>query len=69
MSDEANPSKIVYKGKAIPLQAWKGSEDSRRMRLPDLKTVVIYWWHGYRPYAPAAFTPQEVSMVLISVRG
>jgi len=27
------------KGKAIPLQAWTGSEGSRRIRLPDFKTV------------------------------
>jgi len=27
------------KGKAIPLQAWRGLEDSRRLRLPDFKTV------------------------------
>ena len=26
-------------GKAIPLQAWTGSEGSRRLRLPDFKTV------------------------------
>ena len=25
------------KGKAIPLQAWTGSEGSRRLRLPDFK--------------------------------
>jgi len=29
------------KGKAIPLQAWTGPEGSRRLRLPDFKTVVI----------------------------
>jgi hypothetical protein len=29
----------VVKGKAIPLQAWTGPEGSRRLRLPDLKTV------------------------------
>jgi len=27
------------KGKAIPLQAWPGLEDSRRLRLPDMKTI------------------------------
>jgi hypothetical protein len=27
------------KGKAIPLQALTGPEDSRRLRLPDLKTI------------------------------
>jgi len=27
------------KGKAIPLQAWTGPEDSMRLRLPDFKTI------------------------------
>jgi len=27
------------KGKTIPLQAWTGPEDSRRVRLPDFKTI------------------------------
>jgi len=27
------------KGKAIPLQAWTGPEGSKRLRLPDFKTV------------------------------
>jgi hypothetical protein len=27
------------KGKAIPLQAWRGPEGSRRLRLPDFKTI------------------------------
>ena len=27
------------KGKAIPLQAWTGSEGSRSLRLPDFKTI------------------------------
>jgi len=27
------------KGKAIPLQAWTNPEASRRLRLPDFKTV------------------------------
>jgi hypothetical protein len=26
-------------GKAIPLQAWRGPEGSRRLRLSDFKTV------------------------------
>ena len=37
-----NGGKIwVYQqvGKAIPLQAWKDPEGSRRLRLPDFKTV------------------------------
>jgi hypothetical protein len=27
------------KGKAIPLQAWTGLEGSRRLKLPDFKTI------------------------------
>jgi len=27
------------KGKAIPLQAWTGPYDSRRLRLPDFKKI------------------------------
>jgi len=29
----------IIKGKAIPLQAWKGPEGSRRLRLSDFKTI------------------------------
>jgi hypothetical protein len=29
------------KGKAIPLQDWTGPEGSRRLRLPDFKTIDI----------------------------
>jgi len=29
----------LIKGIAIPLQAWTGPEGSRRLRLPDFKTV------------------------------
>jgi hypothetical protein len=32
-------SRPVKKGKAIPLQAWTGPESSRRLRLPDFKTI------------------------------
>jgi hypothetical protein len=30
---------IKVKRKSIPLQAWIGPEDSRRLRLPDFKTI------------------------------
>jgi hypothetical protein len=32
-------SVMIVKGKAIPLQAWTGPEGSRRLRLPDFKTI------------------------------
>jgi len=30
---------IKVNGKAIPLQTWTGPEGSRRLRLPDFKTI------------------------------
>jgi len=30
---------IKVKGKAIPLQVWTGPQGSRRLRLPDFKTI------------------------------
>jgi hypothetical protein len=30
---------LKVKGKAIPLDAWTGPEGSRRLRLPDFKTI------------------------------
>jgi hypothetical protein len=46
---------------AIPLQAWTGPEGSRRLRLPDFKTIGTLRWQGCQPYAPAAFTPRKHS--------
>jgi len=38
------PRQRGKKGKAIPLQAWRGPEGSRRLRLPDFKTVGTGRW-------------------------
>jgi hypothetical protein len=46
-------------GKAIPLQALTGPEGSRKLRLPDFKTIRIERWQGCQPYAPAAFMPRK----------
>jgi len=32
------------KGKTIPLQAWTGLEVSRKLRLPDFKTIGTLRW-------------------------
>jgi hypothetical protein len=32
-------TEVKKKGKAIPLQAWAGPEGSRRLRLPEFKTI------------------------------
>jgi hypothetical protein len=57
----------IYKGKQIPLEVWTGPEISRRLKLPDFKTTGTRKWLGGHPYAPAAFTPQEIFLVIISV--
>jgi len=49
------------KGKAVPLQAWSGSEGSRKLRFPDFMTMAQ---HGskvvnlkHRPPLPPENTP------------
>jgi len=32
------------KGKAIPLPTWTGPEGSRKLRLPDFKTIGTWRW-------------------------
>jgi len=56
------------KGKAVPLQAWTGPEDSRKLRLPDFMTTAQ---DGGRLSAlrTGRLYPQEILLVLISVRG
>ena len=59
---------IQIKGKSVPLQVWSGSEGSRKLRFPDFMTTgqeggkVVSLTH--RPHLP-----QEILLLLISVRG
>jgi hypothetical protein len=48
-------------GQTVTLPGGSGSQISRQSAHEGGKVV--------RPYAPAAFTPQEIFVVLISVRG
>jgi hypothetical protein len=38
-----------------------GPEGSRKLRLPDFKTIRALRWDGCQPYAPATFIPKELS--------
>jgi len=59
----------LVKGNAVPLEAWTDPEGSKSLTLPDFKTIGICRWSGCQSYTPAAFTRQEIFLVLISVRG
>jgi len=56
------------KGKAVPLQAWTGTEGPRKLRFPDFVTMAQ---DGGRLSAlrTGRLYPQEILLVLISVRG
>jgi len=55
------------KGKAVPLQAWSGPEGSRKLKFPDFINGTG-WWQGRQPYTLGCLYPQEILLVLISVR-
>jgi len=57
-----------HKGKAVPLQAWTGPEGSRKFMFPDFVTTAQ---DGGRLSALRTdrLYPQEILLVLISVRG
>jgi hypothetical protein len=55
-------------GKAIPVQVWTVPEGFGRLRAPEFIHNRHMKWQVCHPYAPAAFTPQETSPVLISER-
>jgi len=58
----------VCKGKAVSLQAWTGPEGPSKLRLPDFVTTAQDGGKGvsltHRPPLP-----QEILLVIISVRG
>jgi len=56
------------KGKAVPLQAWSGPEGSRKLRFPDFMTKAQ---DGGKVVSlrQRPFYPQEIYLVLITVRG
>jgi hypothetical protein len=52
---------LQWDGKVIPLQALTGPEGSRRLRLPDFKTIGIWRRQDCQSYAPSAFIHRNYS--------
>jgi len=59
---------MLIKGKAVPIQAWTGPEGSRKLRFPDFMATAQ---DGGRLSAlcTGRLYPQEIHLVLITVRG
>jgi len=55
--------------KAIPLQAWTGPWASRRLRLPHLRHSAHEGGKVVSPMHWPPLPPQEIFLVLVSVRG
>jgi hypothetical protein len=49
------------KGKATPLQAWTGPEGSRRIRLPDFKTIGTWGGEVFSPTHRPPWLPRKYS--------
>jgi len=56
------------KGKAVPIQAWTGPEGSRKLRFPDFVTTAQDVGRLSALHTGLLY-PQEILLVLISVRG
>jgi len=56
------------KGRAVPLQAWGGPEGSRKLRFPDFMTLAQNGGQDVSLTHRLPLPPQEMFLVLISVR-
>ena len=63
------PEKNSILIKAIPIQAWTHPKSFRRSGLAGLLDTLNVNAACRQPYSPASFTSQEISLIVVSVRG
>jgi len=59
----------MYKGKAVPVQARRGPEVSKKLRFPDFVTTAPDGGKVVTALRSGHLYPQEILLVLISVTG
>jgi hypothetical protein len=60
---------FLQTGTAVPLQAWSGPEVSRKLRFPDFMTTTQDGGKVASLTHRPPLYPQEINLILISVRG
>jgi len=60
---------LKFFSKISPITGLEWPRVFQEIKAPRFHDNSTGWWYVCQPYAPADFTPKEILLVLISVRG